>query len=83
MANQIIATKTCTVCGQTGTVEVSASEYLAYVAYSNGQGPRLIQDALPTLDFDKREQIISGTHPVCWDKIFGELETLEAEYPDA
>jgi hypothetical protein len=29
----------------------------------------LIQDAFPDLDLESREQLISGTHSECWDKM--------------
>ena len=32
----------------------------------------LIQDAFPNMSADHREMLISGTCPVCWDKMFPE-----------
>lgn len=29
-----------------------------------------VQDAFPTMPADKREQLLTGTHPGCWIKIF-------------
>jgi hypothetical protein len=34
----------------------------------------LIQDAFPEVDKETRELIISGTHPACWQKMFGDAE---------
>jgi hypothetical protein len=31
----------------------------------------LIQDAFPDLDKTLREQIVSGTHPACWEIMTG------------
>lgn len=34
----------------------------------------LIQDCFPCLDRGLREMLVSGTCPVCWDKMFKEPE---------
>ena len=34
------------------------------------RGGELIQNALPELNTDQRELLISGTCPTCWDKMF-------------
>ena len=34
------------------------------------QGGELIQNALPELNADQRELLISGTCPTCWDEMF-------------
>jgi hypothetical protein len=36
-----------------------------------------VQDAFPTLSPALREQIITGTHPACWDEIFGDEDEDE------
>ena len=64
----VIETKQCFHCKQTGTVEIYTQELF----YLN-QGMH-IQDAVKSLDKDLREQMISGTHPKCWIKMFGEEE---------
>lgn len=33
-----------------------------------------VQDAFPTWTADERELLISGTHPACWDAMFGPEE---------
>lgn len=33
-----------------------------------------VQDVFPHLDKDVREWMVSGTHPACWDQVFGEDE---------
>ena len=60
-----INTSTCLVCGQQGKVLVTAEQYDLY--YSRGD--KLIQEVLNDLDKEYREQIISGTHPACWDAV--------------
>lgn len=61
-------TPKCCVCKQEGLVRIPESEFRAW---KNGA---LIQDAMPTTDADTREQIITGTHKECWDKLFGKEE---------
>ena len=46
----------CPLCRKLDTLEIGA----------------YIQDALPELDADKREQLITGTCPSCWTRMFGE-----------
>lgn len=69
-----IETKECPLCGEKGWVSVPAHEYMLYL---DGV---LIQDALVTTSLDIREQIISGTHPKCWDDMFGGDD--EDDYPE-
>jgi len=64
----VIETKSCIHCRQTGQVEIFTQELF----YLN-QGMH-IQDAVKSLDKDYREQMITGTHPKCWIKMFGEEE---------
>lgn len=61
----VIETPTCFVCGYTGRLEVLTSGVVAR------KGGALIQEAFPDLDKTLREQIVSGTHPECWTKMFG------------
>lgn len=64
----LLNTKPCIHCGKKGSVMVSGEGYLAYI---NGA---FVQDAFPDLALDLREQIISGTHPACWQKMFGDID---------
>jgi len=64
----LIVTKPCTVCHQTSTVSVDA------LGFKQWQEGKLIQEALPYLSADQRELLITGTHPECWDMMFGEEE---------
>ena len=64
----VIETKECFHCGNTGVVEIFTQELL----YLN-QGYN-VQDAVKSLNKDYREQLITGTHPSCWEKMFGNEE---------
>jgi len=64
--NMLVATKPCPVCNQRSQLTVNEE---AYFAWRNGA---LIQNVMPELSADNREILISGTHPKCWDKLFGE-----------
>ena len=65
----IIQTPACTLCKQTSTIDLTPEEQQAYEKWQNGE-LRLVQDAFPQWDDDKRELLISGTHPKCWNEIF-------------
>ena len=65
----IVETPKCFVCGDYGQVEVPMEGFL--VRQLGG----LIQEAYPDLDLGLREQMISGTHPACWELRFGKCET--------
>lgn len=67
----IYATKRCMHCGKPGIIGVNENELFAYL---RGE---LAQDAFKTLPAPLREQVISGTHPECWDAIFGEPDPDE------
>lgn len=66
------ATRNCMVCGESGFVEVPTAQY---EAYQNGS---LIQEAFPDMPAPLREQLLTGTHPECWEQMFAGLE--EDEY---
>ena len=73
MSEQItIATKPCVHCGKSGTIyPVWLRDYRIYMDGTH------VQIAFPDLAPALREQIISGTHPECWDEIFGDEEEDE------
>ena len=58
----------CMVCGEATPIEVST------VALEQWQGGAFIQDAFGDLPAEVREQIKTGTHPACWDAMFGGFE---------
>jgi len=65
----------CTVCGNQAVLEVSAADYERWLI------ERLyIQDAFPYLSADQRELLLTGTHPECWDLLFGTLDESEPMY---
>jgi len=33
-----------------------------------------LDQALPDWSLDKREMLITGTHPICWDIMFSEMD---------
>lgn len=59
----ICETHKCFCCGQIGFVVVRSDDFNKY---ADGA---LIQEAFPEMPMDRREQLISGTHPECWDKM--------------
>ena len=61
----IVETPTCGWCDKGGAVEVPAVGFFAR------QLGAAIQDAYPDLDKSLREQLMTGTHPSCWNKMFG------------
>lgn len=68
MLKTLFPTRECQWCGKTGTVEVTTQEFIAMA-----QGAP-IHEALPNMTREYREQIISGTHPPCWEAMFGRME---------
>jgi len=60
-----VETSPCVVCKQTSKVTVWKTEYHAWFTGTSAQ------KAFPNLSIDKRELLISGTHPACWDQLFG------------
>jgi len=68
MSTVMIETRTCLVCGQDGRVEVP------FKGYMDWQAGAFIQDAMPDVSAAEREQIITGTHGACWDKMMDEEE---------
>jgi len=69
MSNQtFIPTRTCPICGNTGeiTMSVDDAEHGANLRWAGA----LIQEAYPNTSAPEREQIMTGTHPKCWDAMF-------------
>jgi hypothetical protein len=62
-----VVTRKCVMCGQHGMVE--DVDALGYIRWSElGEN---IQDALPGLDADQRELLMTGTHAHCWEQMWG------------
>lgn len=57
----------CVHCGQASTVEMPEKAFWAWQ-----QEGKYIQDAWPEASAAVREQLISGTHPKCWDEMWAE-----------
>ena len=72
-----LQTPQCHYCHKPSIIELSQSELERYGALQRGEF-RFIQDALPEWSADKRELLITGTHPECWDAIFED----DATYTD-
>lgn len=58
----------CIHCGKQALIEVDSD---ALEDYRNGA---LAQVAFPDMTPDEREMFITGTHPKCWDEMFGDDE---------
>jgi hypothetical protein len=72
-----VPTPRCVHCGEYGEVPIPFQEFEAnYGSYLNG---RYIQEAFPDLSAEMREQMISGTHPACWDEIFAGCRSEEID----
>lgn len=61
-----VHTPVCGLCGKRAVVSLTDEQY---IAYNSGN---LIQVSLPDVPNEVREMLISGTHPACWTKVFGE-----------
>lgn len=64
MSYKTYVTKDCPSCKKHGTLTIWEDDYARYLNGANAQ------DAFPDLLAPIREQIISGTHPECWNEIF-------------
>ena len=72
-----VSTKRCYHCGEEGTLTMPREEGLRGVeAYIAGE---YAQDAFPFLSPEDREQIISGTHPKCWEEMFADCHDDDEE----
>jgi hypothetical protein len=68
-----VVTPKCSVCGQYGVLNV---EYDAWEKWRNGT---LMQKAFPDMPRELREQLMSGIHPACWQKMFPPAAIRELE----
>jgi hypothetical protein len=65
-----VVTRNCVVCGRNGMMEeVDALGYLRWSELGEH-----IQDALPELDADQRELLMTGTHAHCWQTMWEGFE---------
>ncbi len=63
-----LCTRTCMVCGKHSLLEVDADKYFRW---KDGE---LVQNIWPEMPADWREMLVTGTHPGCWEAMFGEEE---------
>lgn len=59
-------TSFCRMCDQSREITVPVDGYLAW------RRGGYIQEVMPTVSAEDREQLISDTCPTCWDKLFPE-----------
>ena len=65
-----VVTRNCVVCGRNGMLEdVDALGYLRWSELGVN-----VQDALPELDADQRELLVTGTHAHCWQTMWEGFE---------
>jgi hypothetical protein len=60
-----VYTTTCRMCGVANDITLDFQSYMKHYT-----GEYLIQDIWPNLSADERELILTGIHPVCWEKMF-------------
>lgn len=63
-----IVTEGCVICGERTYLTLNRD---SYTQWTNGV---YAQDAFPNMTADERELLISGTHPLCFDELFGTEE---------
>lgn len=59
--------RTCIHCRQKTIFKMTDNQYYNWIIQNN-----YIQDVFPHLSIQDREQMISGTHPSCWNEMFPE-----------
>ena len=62
----IVRTRPCPMCGNTSVLQ--DVDALGYIRWS--EMGEMIQDALPELDEDQRELLMTGTHAHCWEQMW-------------
>ena len=63
-----VTTPPCMMCGKDSTLEVDVVNLRLW------QSGVPIQDAFPEKTDDERELLKTGTHPFCWEQMFGGVE---------
>lgn len=56
----------CMLCGRDSVIDVPTHALEAW------QGGELIQNAMPEMAPAVREQMVSGTHATCWERLMGD-----------
>jgi len=60
-----VKTKTCCVCDKSDILTLDRQ------AVESWQAGEYVHNAFPDMSASERELLISGTHPACWDTLFG------------
>ena len=68
MASIEYMTKRCPECGNSSILTLDADDYAMW------RRGAYVQQAFPAMSAPDREMLITGTHPVCWDKLFADEE---------
>ena len=68
-----VETPDCLYCKKSSFIEMTRAEFLDL---STGMP---LNQALPDWSLDKREMLITGTHPICWDIMFSEMDEDDEE----
>jgi hypothetical protein len=63
-----IETPVCPNCGKVSFLKLPAQKLMDWAS------GKLIQEVFPDMHPDVLELLITGTHPECWDAIFGDFE---------
>ena len=71
-----VETPRCCFCGERSKIWVDLS------AYSAWQSGTLLQDAFPNVSPSERELLKMGTHPACWDAMFGDPDDDDEDEED-
>lgn len=61
-------TKHCPLCVNWIVINMTYPQHKAYV-----EKTAYVQDIFPHIPKEEREMLISGTHPECWNEMFGDI----------
>lgn len=68
--DQMVITSKCFHCKEVYDQSISLDQWYAWQVNGN-----YVQDVFPGWSDSQREQLMSGTHPECWDKMFAGSES--------
>lgn len=60
-----VVCRPCAVCGKQAEVSMTVDQF------GRWQTGEFVQIVLPHMSASERELLISGTHPACWNKLYG------------
>ncbi len=61
-----VTTKPCIMCGNTSELRLERDRVKRWLAGEH------VQNVFPDMSADRRELLITGTHPACWDAMFAD-----------